>query len=808
MKAVHFLLCMALAFSAHAQTFEFQSTVTDASGRFIPFAHVVNHSNGQGAYTDNRGGFKITVQLGDSLTVSHQGFQTVQLIFTEETKERKQFQLRIETAGLPEVTLIDESFSSGQRSAELPTSTYIITPAEIRRHNYTDVNRQLRTVPGINIQEEDGWGLRPNIGFRGSGVERSSNITLLEDGILVAPAPYSAPAAYYFPSFGRMQGVEVMKGASQIKYGPHTTGGAINLVSTAIPEKTAAFIGLNGGSFGLFNRHIWVGTSSKHFGLVVENFSSTTEGFKELPSGDNTGFDKDDYLVKFRINSDRSKEWVHALNFRWSTMQEVSNETYLGITEEDFSSNALQRYAGSGVDQMDADQNMLSLRYTLTNKRGFELSITAYQTEFARNWYKLDKVTVDSTQTVGISSILSDHTNNAEALDIIRGTATTEGQSLNVKANNRMYYARGVQLNGRMEWSTNGMDQNIEFGFRLHNDEMDRFQWVDQYGMDNAVMQLIESGTPGTESNRIESARAFSGFVQYQWAYEKWTVIPGVRYENIHLERRDFGSNDPNRTGTDLSTRTNAVDALIPGLRLLYFGDENWTFNAGAHYGFAPPGTTPGTLPERSMNYEIGTRYESGLTQLQFTGFYSDYSNLLGSDLNAGGGAGTNDLFNGGDAAVAGIEVLARHDLAPSERDFRMPLTLSYTYTYAVFLNEFESDYEPWGIVENGFRMPYLPEHQWSAQLGFETRVWSVYNMISYQSQMRTVAGVEDPAEGSAVPGYLVWDISAQYQINWFIQLTAGIRNVTDNRYVVSLRPAGFRPGLPRTFTIGVQARL
>lgn len=55
----------------------------------------------------------------------------------------------------------------------------------------------------------------------------------------MAPAPHSAPAAYYFPTAGRIQAIEVLKGPAAILQGPYTTGGAINLFRPGFPTSRA-----------------------------------------------------------------------------------------------------------------------------------------------------------------------------------------------------------------------------------------------------------------------------------------------------------------------------------------------------------------------------------------------------------------------------------------------------------------------------------------------------------------------------------------------------------------------------------------
>ena len=210
-------------------------------------------------------------------------------------------------------------------------ASYYLGTEELGKMGYMDINRALRTVPGVNFYEEDGFGLRPNISLRGTSPQRSSKITLMEDGVLIAPAPYSSPAAYYFPSVARMQAVEILKGSSQVQYGPFTTGGAINLVSTGIPDDFSAQIKTSLGSFNTGQVYTSVGQSSERIGYVLEYLNMNSDGFKRLDSNDNTGFDIYDLMGKLRINSKADAKTPQSLELKYHFYDEQSNETYLGL---------------------------------------------------------------------------------------------------------------------------------------------------------------------------------------------------------------------------------------------------------------------------------------------------------------------------------------------------------------------------------------------------------------------------------------------------------------------------------------------
>ena len=684
----------------------------------------------------------------------------------------------------------------------IPGSATYIGSKKLQQQNYSDINRVLRTVPGINIQEEDGFGLRPNIGLRGTGVERSSKITLMEDGVLIAPAPYSAPAAYYFPTIGRMSSVEVRKGSSQIKYGPNTTGGAINLISTPIPYKLSGQAEVSFGDYSTRKLNASVGNTYKNFGFLLETYQMENDGFKNLDSGgNNTGFDTKDFLGKLMFRTNPGAPIFQKVELKAGYYDELSNQTYLGLTQSDFESNPYRRYAASQKDEMDADQTQLQLRHFVLFSENLDITTTLYRNDYNRNWYKLDKVNDTS-----IADLLENPRDNQTAYNIARGS-NSQDDALGVKANNRAYYSQGIQSVVGYQFGLGKADSELEAGLRYHQDEMDRFQWVDGYRMENGIMIQSSTGEPGTESNRIESARAASVYLQNRSSYGDWIFTPGVRYENINLKREDFGKNDPERTGGNLVVTDKTLDVWVPGVGINYQATEQINVFGGVHKGFSPPspGASVGTKSEVSVNYELGFRYQWNNLRLETTGFFNDYSNLLGTDLAAGGGGGTTRQFNAGEVNVVGTEFLFQYDFAGSTRDYSLPVNLTYTFTRAQFQNNFSSNYDPWGQVQAGDEMPYLPKHQAQASVGIQKGKFGLFMNAYTTSRMRTVAGSGKIENTKSTDSYLIFDVSGSYRFVQYAEIFINARNLTDKTYIVSRRPAGLRPGLPRTLQLGLK---
>ncbi|NER16047.1 TonB-dependent receptor family protein [Spongiivirga citrea] len=716
--------------------------------------------------------------------------------------QRKDSIYKLDEVVLSANVIFGSKFAAKNRTG----SAYYISPEEIKKFGYTDINRTLRSVPGVNIYEEDGFGLRPNISLRGTSPERSSKITLMEDGVLIAPAPYSAPAAYYFPTIGRMQAVEILKGSSQIQYGPYTTGGAINMISTQIPNQFNAGLIASYGSFNTARIQAVVGESKTNFGYLVEYFNYNSDGFKELDNGGNTGFDKNDLVAKFRVNTAKEEGLNQSLDVKFQYSDEESDETYLGLTDDDFNATPFRRYAGSREDLMTTEHVQLQADYLLDFGTNFKITTTGYYNGFSRNWYKLNDVVANGDK-VGIASVLEDPITFADHFAIVNGTQDAAADALYVKANNRKYISKGIQTKFDYHWTTETAFHDLEVGLRYHYDEEDRFQWVDQYGINNGLLNLTTAGIPGTDANRISSATAFASYITYKFKYKDLTLTPGIRYENIELQREDFGKNDVSRSGTDLSTRENKVDIFIPGIGINYNVNNSVSVFGGAHKGFSPPGSKDGEEAEESINYELGSRFKFAGISGELVAFYNDYSNLLGSDLAATGGTGNLEQFNAGEVLVSGLEFLINYNLLSGNDKLALPLTFGYTFTDTEFQNSFGSEEDLWGEVTAGDELPYISKHQFNAGISLESKKFEVNLSARLNGEFRTEAGRGSIPENELVPSNFTIDVSGKYHFNKHFSLTANIINALDETYAVSRVPAGLRPGHPFGVYGGIQLR-
>ena len=690
--------------------------------------------------------------------------------------------------------------------------------AELEEFETTDIVRALRRVPGVSLQVEDGWALRPNISIRGTASERSARITLLEDNVLIAPAPYSAPSAYYFPTFGRIHGIEILKGPAAITEGPYTVGGAINLRATPIPVERRGYLQGELGSDSTWRVHGWYGDSGERAAFLVETHQWQSNGFQKIDRSErNTGFEKEDYLARLAFYSSTESAIEQSLELKLRYSSEKSQQTYLGLVDADFRLQSDRRYAASALDEMNNEHDQIMINWRIESQQGTGLTLTAYNNNFERAWYKTEGIDVDgsndpqSFQRTSWSNVLDavnsgmsmGDTSAAHLQALLDGADSPEG-SIQLRNNAREYFSRGLQAVFNHSVDLQSSTHLIQAGLRYHEDEEDRLQRNDNYQQVGGHLVLNETGLEGNAGNRIQNAEAWAAYVHDRIDLGRWTLTPGLRYENIDLTRREFNTSsaDPaNRSDDNLRyTRKNSVSVWLPGIGAIYNLTESTRLVAGAHKGFSTPGNEPGVDPEESINYELGFRHDSDRFQIEAMLFFNDYDNLVGRCTNSSGGAcEPGQAFNGQGVHIPGLELTMTGNL-PGPANWDTTWQLTYTWMDAEFQSSFDSEF--FGEVQRGDPVPYIPQHQLWAAVGIEKDKWS-FNLSSNVIDSvctQAICGLFQKTDSA-----IIFDIAAHYRINSSWQLYATVENLGDEKYIAAREPYGARPNKPRTLITGAR---
>jgi len=708
----------------------------------------------------------------------------------------------------------------------VPGGATVITEQDLEQFEFTDIQRVLRQVPGVSIQVEDGFGLRPNISIRGTPTDRSARITLLEDGVPIAPAPYSAPAAYYFPTTGRMQGIEVLKGPAAILEGPYTTGGAINLKSTRIPDSQRGQTTLEAGSHGHLRGHAWYGASLEQFGYVFEGHEWRSNGFQEIDrSNRDTGLDKSDYMARFRINTRRDREDYHALELKVQYADETSEQTYFGLTDADFDADPNRRYGLSERDQFDSEHEQIILSYTGTFGDSIQLRGSAYYNEFARNWFKTEGIDFggspsaqEFSRTSWLNVIQAINRGNSlggltpdELQGILDGTRDTAEGSIELRNNDREYESKGIQGEATIAFETGPLSHSLRVGLRYHEDEEDRLQRLETYSQINGNLVLDDFGVLGNAGNRVEEAEALAAWIYDTIEIGRLSVSPGVRIEDMELSRRRWETrigrtDDPSaRTDSNLrSTRKNDLTVVLPGVGVRYALTPEINLIFGVHEGFSAPSSDPDTDEEESTNWEAGFRYNGALGSLEVIGFYNDFENLVGvCTASSGANCEVGEVFRGDAARTRGFETRLAADLSPTST-FGLPFEATWTYSDAEFRSDL-ADSNFFGDAEKGDPIPYIPDNQIYVSQGVVWQRWQAYLSVNHVDEVCTFASC-GPFERT--DNLTTIDASLHFNLTPRVQIYGLGQNLNDEDGIAGRQPRGARPNLDRTFIAGLRIEL
>lgn len=666
----------------------------------------------------------------------------------------------------------------------IPGSGATIEREDLEASRVFTVNEALRQVPGVFPRDEEGLGLRPNIGVRGLSPTRSSEVLLLEDGLPLTYGPYGDNASYSHPPLRRFERIEILKGASQIRFGPHTVGGVVNYISPRAPGSFEGSVFVAGGENGYAEAAISLGGPIAGFRLLGHANSTSFDGVRE-----NHGLEFND----FALRAERDLAPGHELIGRFAINRENSQVSYSGLTQAEFNANPFANPFPN--DRFETQRYTGALTHGWHITPDVSLTTSAYALYFNRDWWRQSS---NSGQRP------------SDASDPACGGMANLNTTCGAEGRLREYQQGGVETRLRWETFLLGADADIEAGLRWHTERQSRLQVNADQPTGRTPGVSINAGV--LEDN-VRTADAWSGFVLATLDYGRFAISPGVRVESITFERT-------NRLNG--SSGESDLTQVIPGLGATFDLTDALVVYAGVHHGFSPPriedvvtnaGGTVDLDAEESTNWELGVRGEPapGL-RLDVSGFHMDFANQIVPSSVAGGVGAT--LTSAGETRHTGIEASAQYSLRDAGRlttdDLYFRTALTWTPEAELTGARF-SNIAGFGATSvAGNRLPYAPEWIASAAVGYARGQWlNLQAELQFTGEMftddlNTVAPTANGQRG-LIESATILNLSANVRPNggdavFFVT----VKNATDELHIVD-RARGILPGAPRLWQAGLR---
>jgi len=650
---------------------------------------------------------------------------------------------------LPSINVIDRQEGG---ASSIPGAIDIISPEEMEMIQPASLQDALKTVPGVNARDEEGYGAIPNIGIRGLSPNRSTKVLILEDGAPIQPSLFLSNASYYSPPVERISSIEVLKGATGLRYGPNTIGGVINYQSKT-PLKDGIVKGKL-GSHGYRLLELEAGTSSeqKSMGGGINLITSEANGFR------NNGYRMNDFLVKGGMAIGQS-QW---LGLKLTRYENEINTSYVGLRPDEFIHTPTKNPAPD--DQFLSNRTSFDINHELEIDTSTKLKTLMYWSQLERNFWRRD---VASKTRQGTSFV------------------DCGGTAYCVTGRNRNFDMLGIDSRLFTNYQAFGIQNESEIGVRLHSETMSN-----KTERSNAGPRARTGVITGNENN---DAKAVALYLQNRFLFtDQFAVTPGVRVESYRQNRKnEMNGVQGQANNTELVPGIGATWQLAPELQLY----------SSVYKGFAPAmisaaisgdGVDQKLDAERSMNIEFGFRGQAQKWTYEGAAFRMDFSNQIVNQALSGGISKT----NGGQSLHQGAEGA---------------LGYAITSAWSVLANATYipvAEFKGGTLGPIGNRIPYTPKLTGNLGLNYSKdglkSFLNAYHVSSqYADSVNTVEESNDGTKG-LIPAFTTLNWSIVYSPQKHLKLFGVVRNLFDKKFISGRSPDGIFPGAERNFEIGL----
>ncbi|MDF0751552.1 TonB-dependent siderophore receptor [Marinobacter sp. 71-i] len=501
----------------------------------------------------------------------------------------------------------------------------VVEEEDLQDRGALNLEDALRRVPGLQVLDETGTGVLPNIGVRGLNPLRSERLQMLVDGYPIAIGPYSNVGVSLFPvTLPSLEAVDIVRGGASVHYGPNNVGGVVNFVTKPIPAETSqtlrerVTIAEETGNVFTDTYYRVGGRATDKLDLQLQANVQRGDGFR-----DHSDTEVDNLILDARYYLNDRHELASQLQY-----YRVDAELPGALTPDAYEQDRTQSQRPH--DKYEADMTRATFTWTYTPADNVEFQWRNFVHDADRTFFfGQDLISGGHWADPG-----ADSTHVADSPRLFTVYGTEPRIAINYGRHDIMLGARFVS-------------EDVEF-------DVNRLEFA--------------SGTRSVARDWHLDTRAKAFYVSDTMSFldNRLTVMPGLRYEDVDMEFRD------NLNG---NSEENHAEKLLPGLTVGYQASNDLFVFANSQRSLVPvqiaQTTREGTVAnETAWNYELGARLQvTPALQSSATLFRIDYEDQIQFNRT------TSRFENLGETRHQGVELSNRWDV-----NSQWELGLGYTY--------------------------------------------------------------------------------------------------------------------------------